>query len=73
MSHYHQEQQLLGLCHSKSCNIINNHANNNNDTTTEVLGAPAPTPCSQRAVILIPDTPQVMMAREVIDLTDSPF
>ncbi|CAM6022907.1 unnamed protein product [Sphagnum balticum] len=51
----------------------NNHANNNNYRTTEVLGAPAPTPCSQRAVILIPDTPEVMMAREVIDLTDSPF
>ncbi|CAM6047080.1 unnamed protein product [Sphagnum compactum] len=51
----------------------NNLANNNNDTT-EVLRAPPRTPpCSQRAVILIPDTPQVMMAREVIDLTDSPF
>ncbi|KAH8960449.1 hypothetical protein BDL97_06G133300 [Sphagnum fallax] len=51
----------------------NNLANSNNDTT-EVLRAPPRTPpCSQRAVILIPDTPQAMMAREVIDLTDSPF
>jgi hypothetical protein len=51
----------------------NNLANSNNDTT-EVLRAPPRTPpCSHRAVILIPDTPQVMMAREVIDLTDSPF
>jgi len=52
----------------------NNNLANGNSDTTEVLRAPPRTPpCSQRAVILIPDTPQVMVAREVIDLTDSPF
>ncbi len=51
----------------------NNLANNNNDTTEVPRAPPCTPPCSQRAVILIPDTQQVMMAREVIDLTDSPF
>jgi hypothetical protein len=51
----------------------NNLANSNNDTTEVLRAPPCTPPCSQRAVILIPDTPQVMMAREVIDLTDSPF